>query len=308
MKHSKFMNSKYAAKSLGSYLSDLFNGLFKTGWSVPKSVWYSLRYNSGEKFLQNTPYMYPYRYPLDINKSKEPVVLSNQLANSIDNFQAETYEKLNLENPELVKVQEEFVKIFNTSFYELYKSFEYNTDNKNFDVPVVVSAKTLYGAANFKIVNSTSNPFKKMEFSDIKIQTLSFILDNFMKKLQYSDSESICQVLYTLDQFSYYHEQTWNKLINELKSRSFEPEFTKVKSIFPLYFRYKNVNPESLNSVFLDKNGNDLFIHGFKPLLEAKKALQKANTANNKIDSHDILKSFNEKFPQLNDLDKVKLY
>ena len=252
--------------------------------------------------------MYPYRYTLvdDLSKVKEPVFLSTKLINSIDNLQAMNYEYLEKKIVASEESKKEFIKNYNSSFYELYKSFEYNIGNAKFDVPVAVAARTLYAAAYFNNANAKENPFKQFEFSDIKIETLNFILDKFIQKIQYADAESISQVMQTLTYFNYYNVEIWNKLISELKPKSFEPEYTKVRSSFPLFFRYQEVKMSSLDSIYLGPQGNDLFIHGFKSVVEAYNSLLKASYNESKIDSAEICKNLEERFNNLKD-NQVKI-
>jgi hypothetical protein len=304
MKHVPLTLSKFRAPVIKTYLSDLFKGLLRTTWQFPKTIWYSQRYNAGEKFLMNVPYLYPYKYEvLDKVKSKEPVHTANNLNSSLENLQALFYEKNYLNSPNAAKIgnQNEFLSNYNKTFFELYKSFEYNIENPRFDIPVAVCAKTLYGAAYFEGINNfEGNSFKEMEASEIKPEVLEFILKKFLQKIQNADAESISQVMFCLDKFNHYPVDIWNVLIQEQSQRSFEPEFTKVRPHFPIFYRYQEVSNNQFSSLFLDEKGNQLFLHGTKAVYETYNSVSKAAYKNSAIQGNDYIKHLEEKFKYLN--------
>ena len=305
MKHVPLGISKYTPPVIKTYLLDLSKGLFRTTWQFPKTIWYSLRYNAGEKFLLHVPYLYPYKYNVvvDMNKVKEPVNLSTKMTVGLENLQALYYEKNVLNKPTAGKEgnESEFLKNFNFAFFELYKSFEYNIENTKFDVPVAVSARTLYAAAYFGNINAfEGNTYKEIEASEIKSEVLEFILNKFVEKIQYADAELISQVLYSLSKFEHYPTDIWNRLIKELSTKAFEPEFTKVRPHFPLFYRYQEVKTESVISHYLDARGNELFLHGAKPVFEAYNSISRAAYKNNSIQATEYLTYLEEKFPNFN--------
>jgi hypothetical protein len=304
MKHVPLTLSKYRAPVIKTYLSDLFKGLLRTTWQFPKTIWYSQRYNAGEKFLLHVPYLYPYKYQvMDQIKSKEPVHMANNLNASIENLQAIYYERNVLNNPNAGQLanEKEFLLTFNQAFFELYKSFEYNIENPKFDMPVAVSARTLYAAAYFERINNfEGNSYKEMEASQIKSEVLEFILNKFLQKIQYADAESISQVLFCLDKFNHYPVDIWNRLIQEISNRNFEPEFTKVRPHFPIFYRYHEVSDAQNCSIHLDKVGNEIFFQGAKPIYETYNAVSRAVYKNNAIQASDYLRHLEEKFASLN--------
>jgi hypothetical protein len=304
MKHVPLTLSKFRAPVIKTTLTDLFKGLLRTTWQFPKTIWYSQRYNAGEKFLLHVPYLYPYKYQvIDKVKSKESVHLANNLNSSIENLQAIYYEKnvLKVADAGQLGNEKEFLLDFNKTFYELYKSFEYNIENPKFDIPIAVCARTLYGAAYFEGINNfEGNSYKEMQASEIKPEVLEFILKKFLQKIQYADAESISQVLFCLDKFNHYSVDIWNGLIKEISERNFEPEFTKVRPHFPIFYRYHEVSNAQISSSYLDKFGNELFLHGGKSVFETYNSVSRAVYKNSAIQGSDYIKHLEEKFSSLN--------
>lgn len=75
------------------YLKLFFGTHIKTTYGNPKTIWYSLRYNAGEKFILRNYLMYPYTYmPGDIaEETTDPVNLSTKLLCSINEKDAISY-------------------------------------------------------------------------------------------------------------------------------------------------------------------------------------------------------------------------
>jgi hypothetical protein len=296
MKHNIYGISYLRPFSSFSYLKDLFRGLFRTSLSNPKTIWYSLRYNAGEKFILKSKHLYPYKYQFETLES-DPVLLSNGLMNSIENLQVFNFQNKYMINKTEFSHEATF-KIFNNNFYELYKSYEYNIENKKFDIPVAVSARTLYAISFFNTINFKKNAFIKINESELKDNTIDFILDCFFKKLTWADSENISQVIYFLAQTKRYDEKMWNSLIEALIKNEFEAEYTSVRTAFPLFFAYEENSKKDFESFITNEEGNEIFVRGMKTICEVYNSLLKVENIKG-INSQEMIKTLERKFPNL---------
>ena len=299
MKHINYGLAKFSPNPLVHYFKDLFRGLMRSTGNYPKSVWYSLRYNAGEKFILFNPYLYPYQYDLanEAFQSKEPVRLSSQLISSIKILQLIQHEhSANYLSDK--KTHQELIKKFNESFYELFKTFEYNNDNNNFDVPVVVAARTLYASTLYDSLNGPQNSATRIDNFEIKKDTLFVLLEKFLEKVEFADADSISQVLHSLAFYQYYKPEIWNKIIAQLYNKHFEPEFTAVKPLFPKFFSYREVSDFERSLNHIDPKVNDLLVKNFAAVYEAYNAINKAARNVAGIDTG-ILEVLEKRIPQL---------
>ena len=79
MQHSFYgkLNKLYRNPSI-TYISKFLNTNIKTLFTFPKTIWYSLRFNSGEKFILTNTELYPYKYDVILTEEQknEPIRLS----------------------------------------------------------------------------------------------------------------------------------------------------------------------------------------------------------------------------------------
>jgi hypothetical protein len=279
---------------IGSFAAFMRANL-RTTFTYPKTIWYSLRYNAGEKFLLNEYSLYPFNYDLtsEISKDKEPVRLSTNLLTNITEIQALDYRVM----PTLEKSNTALVKAFEENLKELYKGFQYNRDNKEYDCPVAVPARVLYGMVNLDHV-----AYRKGSRADsyYDLETMRFILRCFFRKIEYADTESVTQVMFAMAKLELFAEEFWNELIAVLSTKSFEPEFTKVTPYIPHLFRFKELKDQQNDatySVIFNETGVNLFVKGYKPVVEAYHAISKASNNNDKINAKEILADLEARFP-----------
>jgi len=293
MKHFMKYGTEPSFKNFGGFLSAFLKANIRTTFTYPKTIWYSLRYNAGEKFILHSNILYPFKYDTYVTKSQErdSVRLSTSLLTNVVEFQIQPH-KTNIYNRE--KILESLSKDFNSSFDELYKLFHYNRENNNLDVPAAVSARLLYAIANLDKINKELGQNNNQEFPK---ETLEFIVKCFLIKLEFADSESISQVLFSLSKLNLYENtENWNTIIKELSGKSFDVEHTKVTPTLPHLFRYQEVEDFSTKHRLFNELGNKLFISGYKSVFEAYYAIINATHKNSNIQASDALKSFEERF------------
>jgi hypothetical protein len=293
MKHFLKYGTDSNFKNFTGYLAAFLKANIRTTFTYPKTIWYSLRYNAGEKFILHSNILYPFKYDMELTNSqeKEPVRLSTSLLTNVVEFQIQPFKKNNFNKQ---KSLDSLAEKFQATLDELYKLFHYNRDSENFDVPAAVSARVLYAIANINIINQELGKNQLLEFSK---ETLEFILYCFLKKLEFADSESISQVLYAMSKLNLYENtENWNNIIQTLVGKSFDVEFTRITPYFPHLFRYHEVDDFTTINMFINELGNKLFISGYKSVFEAYYAISNATQKNNKIHASDVLKSFEERF------------
>lgn len=286
MKH--YLYSPVSARSnfqIFNNIKKILKANIKTTWTYPKTIWYSMRYNSGEKFILQDKSLYPYNYDCGIYQEKDSVGLSTQLLCSIRDHKYYHYlRKTNEKNKQFLDIKE-IKKNYNNSFEELVLGYKYNSERseKEFSMPCAVSARVLYG---FTLSSASEN--HKLEKS---------ILSHFFKKIEYADAESIAQVMYLLAHYNYFKPEVWGKLIEALRGKHFQPEFTAVASTLPHLFRYKEVKKQGLS--FLDSFGNSLFAEGYLHAFEAYHALSKAQASGQGVDAADLISDLEKRIPLL---------
>lgn len=277
-----------------NFLKIFFSANIKTLFTYPKTIWYSMRYNSGEKFLLYNPLLYPYGYEfaISIEEENDPVRSSTKMLSAINELEAVRY----MDNAGIIKTKLSSKKSYmdalgdnlETSFKQLHDIVRLNPEC---DLPVAVYARILYASAK---INNSKETFRGVSAQKIDNETLRNVLEKFIQKLDYADAASISQVLYTLNTFKYYNNSTWKTLIKSLDERHFESEFTKVTNKAPFIFRYKDIPQSSFKVKGMDKLGNSLHLLGYKPIFEAYYAISQAQ--NNKVNSEEYLKTMGDKF------------
>jgi hypothetical protein len=255
----------------------------KTVFTYPKTIWYSLRYNAGEKFILTNQELYPYKYDTNLTEEQnnEPVRVSTTLLVAAKELQLIEY----LDEKIAKAKREEIKDYFLTSFNELYYI---NHLNKELDLPVAVFARILYAYVLIKDNNYDVN---------VDTATLDAIVDKFIKKVEFADAESISQVMHYLA----YVKNTkvdWNILMAELKKKHFLPEFTKVTNSDPHVFRYVEVDNDDLKKTNFGEIGNKLYVLGLKPVFDAYKACK---TVGDRINTSSAIKDLESRFKELSD-------
>lgn len=284
MQHSFYGSlMKFYKNPITNYLAQFVRTNIKTLFTYPKTIWYSLRYNAGEKFILTNLDLYPYKYDAGLTEEQmnEPVRQSTTLLVATRELQLIEY----LDEKITKAKREEIVDYFLSSFNELYYI---NSLNKEVDLPVVVFARILYAYVLIKEHNYDVTA---------DINTLNIIADKFIKKVEFADAESISQVLHYLA----YVKNTkadWGALLDALKKKHFLPEFTKVKNSDPHVFRYIEVEKDSLKKTNFGEIGNDLYIFGLKPVFDAYHACK---TMGDSINTSDAIKDLEARFKQLSD-------
>ena len=294
MKHAMKYGMDSGLRNLRGYISAFLKANIRTTFTYPKTIWYSLRYNAGEKFILHSNILYPFKYDIDNSKSqdKEPVRLSTSLLTNLLEFQIQAYKENNYTNEKSVKI---LSTNFQNNLQELYKLFQYNRENEKFDVPVAVPARVLYSIANLNKIDTGIIINEKFDK-----EVLQFMVNCFIKKIEFADSDSISQTLYAMNKLNLYeNEESWMRIIQALEGKNFEVEFTHVSPYFPLLFRYKEVEEFSRKNLFVNEIGNKLFIFGYKTLFEAYYAIKSATEKNEKIHAEELLKNLKQKFGNL---------
>jgi hypothetical protein len=292
MKHFMKYGIDPSFQNYTGYLAAFLKANIRTTFTYPKTVWYSLRYNAGEKFILHSNILYPYKYDLENTHSqnKEPVRLSTSLITNIFEHQIQQFKNYNLN---IEKNSKKLNSNFDQDFEELYKIFKYNIENEKFDVPVAVPARVLYAIANYDKITKNS----KIEFEK---ETLEFIVKQFLKKVEYADSDSISQILFAMYKLNMTENaDSWNKILEVLNEKNFDVEFTHVSPSFPHLFRYNELEEGKRKNSSVNDLGNKLFLLGYKSVFEAYYAIKNASQNNEEIKANVIINNFKEKFSEL---------
>ena len=102
---------------LTSYLGKLLFTNIKTLYTYPKTVFYSARYNAGERFILDNTELYPHKYDMVLTpeQENEPLRLSTKLFASTREYQV-----LSVRNvKDYFNNQKRLNENFTTSFKEL---------------------------------------------------------------------------------------------------------------------------------------------------------------------------------------------
>lgn len=276
-----------------SYLKTFVKSNIKMLFTYPKSIYYSQRYNAGEKFLLRDPNLYPYYYNIDLNQQENvsPLNSSISLLTATNETFILKYPNLKANSFSVSKINNvdtEFKNNFNTLNSLITNRLE---DSENLDLPVVVYARILYAGV---LANARGNSNMALDQENFNL-----CLSKFIEKLEYADSESIAYVMFSLSHFGNFEANVWNLLGNALKEKFFIPEYSLVSPKEPHVFRYEDVDEKSGDSDLLDNFGNKIFVRGYMPVFLAYSALVKAN--GNGVDCGDYLRNMSGRFPNINE-------
>jgi hypothetical protein len=265
-----------------SYIAQFLKTNIKTLYTYPKTIWYSARYNAGERFIIDNTELYPHRYDLNLipEQENEPIRISTKLYSAVKEYQVIDVRE--------VKDYPFFGNTHKKLHDNLISSYSHlcyiNEINENIDLPVACHSRLLY--AYVLIERKRFNLKKK---SDPEV--LNTILNRFMDKIEYADAESIAQVAHYLAYTGNKDNRIWSVLLSSLNDKLFYPEFTKVTNKNPHVFRYEEVG-EKDNKAF-DKVTSDLYLKGYRPVFDLYNALRKVG-----VDA-DAQKALEKRFPIL---------
>lgn len=257
------------------YIKAFFNANIKTLAFYPKSLWYSQRYNAGEKFLLHNAQFYPNSYNKILSKetSNEPLNVSTKLIVGLNEKFLLDYTSIQNDKnlPDFLKRYAEPInKNISESFKNLDDIVSFNiTNSQNLNFPVVVWGRLLYAYAKLGI-----NPQRNAKKIDV-------VISKFMEKINFADTETISLVLFALAKLGNYKQKTWIDILNALKEKSFSCEFTKVQSKVPFVFRYEEV--PVVTSKILDDFNSKLFECGHKEILDVYYALLNAHSNSSEL-------------------------
>lgn len=229
-------NALLHKKSLGysypfQYLKQLILTNIKTCYTQPKSILYSKRLNNGEKFLLSNKTLYPYNFKFSKTESDYS---STTLSLKIDVL----FQEFQINEIEMKVQDEQLVREIIETYSELSKIIKYNKADE-IDFPVAVIARYLYFSIRIKDL------FKKEENSNDNDSNIKNLIDLFIKKIQYSDSESLGLFMKYLTLVNNNDSQVWESVHKRLSQVRFEPEFTKVTNYSPHLFQYKEIKEET---------------------------------------------------------------
>lgn len=285
-----------------SYLKQFIKANIKFLFTYPKSIWYSQRYNSGEKFILMDTNNYPYFYNITQNQkeARDPLNMSLYLLTAT----TETY-ILNYPNLSKVVKSEKAIKEvsekFTKNFSELNSLFNIRLeDQEKLDLPVAVYARTLFAGV---VANSAFASVSNGK-NTINEEVYRFCLTKFLEKIEFADADSIAMTMFSLANFGVFEQNVWRSLIDHLKGKSFTPEFTHVTNKTPHVFRYEEVDTKQIKSQYLDQFGNKLYVNGYLPVFQAYFALNKA--VENGVNAGDIINDLVAKFPEIKE--EVQLF
>lgn len=274
-----------------SYIKSFLRSNIKQLFTYPKSIYYSQRYNSGEKFLLRDTNIFPYFYNIHTNQQEEsdPLIHSISLLTSTNESFILRYPNLKpnaFNNSDANKVNE----VFQQNFRQLNNLITTRSDDKEkLDLPVVVFSRILYAAT---IANSTSSLTRKNLTLDQ--EGFELCVEKFLEKLEFADSESIANVMFSLSHFRNFESQIWELLCKALNEKLFVPEFTQVSPKEPHVFRYEDIDTKSAESDLLDAFGNKIFINGYLPVYLAYSSLKKASE--NGVNCEESLSNLSRRF------------
>lgn len=191
-----------------------------------KRINFSERQFNGEKFLMENKSFFPYEYKVfEESKLNEPLNIGIFLENNLselelcksNQFYKDKFGK---------KVEESIVQ----NITSLDKLMKYQT---KLDFPVSTFAVYCFSRAILRE--------KGIAVNVIKDETFNKALDHFFEKINYADGTYISYIMCALVKNNIWDNSKWNLIFNRLKEVKFEFEFTKVNSINPHLFQYREV-------------------------------------------------------------------
>ncbi len=280
-----------------SYIKQFVRANIKLLFTYPKSVWYSQRYNSGEKFILMDTNNYPYYYNF-VQSQKEladPLNISLYLLTATNESYILGYPNLKpntFSQKTMDKVSQKFLENFQSLNNLINIRLE---DQEKFDLPVAVFARILY-ASNIANGNSEAKQSGKNMINE---EAYRLCLGKFLEKIEFADAEAISMVMFSLSNFGVFEETVWKTLIDAMNNKNFVPEFTIVTNKTPHVFRYEEIDAKSIKSQYLDDFGNKLFLNGYLAVFQAYSSIIKAHEKG--VNCGDIITNLQNKFPELKD-------
>ena len=235
--------SSYYFKPL-AFLKTLLSTHIKTSYTNPRNtIFYSARYNSGERFLLNNKSLYPFDVKVyNEDHASHPNNLAYKLDNNIrelelKNIELSIYNNKLFSEKELSTIEHSFSKVLT----DLYKSYKYVEKDK-LELSAFVLSRIIYSISNYNKLLSNSRNRETNQFTK---EDFEFLVEYFIdSKLKYADAESFALVLSAV---AGEKGNKYQKLYKRLSEVKFESEFTKVNNISPHLFKY------SENTSYLDK-------------------------------------------------------
>lgn len=285
-----------------SFLKQFLKANIKFLFTYPKSIWYSQRYNAGEKFILMDTNIYPYFYNYAQNQkeSNDPLNISLYLLSATTESYILNYPNLK-PNTFSEKTKKEVLEKFSENFQSLNSLINIRLeDQQKLDLPVAFYARILYAGvvanSNFAAAAAAAAQSAKKTINE---EAYRFCLQKFLEKIEFADAECIAIVMFSLANFGVFEENMWSSLIGNLKAKSFAPEFTHVTNKTPHVFRYEDLDVKTVKSQCLDEFGNKLFLNGYLPVFQAYSALSKASE--NGVEAKDLLSDLVRRFPEIKD-------
>lgn len=272
------------------YIKLFFKTNIKTCFTNPKTIFYSQRYNNGEKFLLDNKLLYPYNYKLstknqeidNINLSYKIDALLQEL--NFYNLQSDNKNVASLFNNKIDNIKSEII----SHSSELLKYIRY-VNPSELDLPVAVIARILFCLSRSEKLLNKSLCRDDEEFHQL--------IDSFLNKIRFSDAESLSLFLSSLSEKNISDISIWNKAFERLNEISFEPEFTKVTNANPHLFRYVETTKED------SKNFSSLaslcYFEGWRGVYLTYNALEKAMSLG-VVHSKETLDHFKKRFDLTN--------
>ena len=260
MKHFKYsiFRAIYSNPDI-SYLKQFFSANIKTLYTYPKSIWYSLRLNHGEKFMLHNTNIYPYNYNFlqDNNVDTDPINRANKLNANLTEFEILNYLISNKVNDQYFTNRMPAilsnVKLETESTYAELIRIVNLVEGKDLNLPVYIYSQIMYGFnVNFKHKFN-----EKLDVTD-----KNKLIEKFIEKIEYASAEGVVNAMGYLVNTKNYNAEIWNKLVESLENKEFSPEFTKVCNKTPFLFRYQEVEDKSIKQAFLDDFSNEMFLLG----------------------------------------------
>lgn len=278
-----------------SYLKLFIKTNIKFLFTYPKTIWYSQRYNAGEKFILRDTNMFPYYYNIDQNNLEisDPINISVSLLTATKESFILRYPNIKprtFSEKDAKKVQENFDKNFEQLNNILNIRLE---DHEKLDLPVAVYARILLAAV---VANSNSDKTLK---NSLTKEVYELCIKKFLDKIEFADIESISAVIYSLSAFQFFDDNVWKLLIDNLESKSFVPEYTEVVNKSPHIFRYEELDSNGFSSSYLDDFGNKVFLNGYFEVFLCFYGLLRASQ--NGVEVKSALINIINKFPEIKD-------
>ena len=221
MKHLMFFKQNSWKKMVDfNYLKLFLKTNIRMTWGYPKTIFYSERLNSGEKFMLRNYNLFPYYYSYDNQNLTASYSLESSLNEEI--LSKTTNNDGNMLHEKLLN-----------DYYYLVNQIK--SDNElDLDMPFAVLANII----NAYNMSCTGQIPVNLELEDHQIEVILNIID---LKLEFADSASLVKILGFLHQRNIRNELS-DRILGELLNKQFEPEFTMISNRSPFLFRYEEIS------------------------------------------------------------------